>query len=623
MIRAWADWMKSFYDVGFTFLDAMMPRTQDAHASTRPSMSFESFAVENYKSIKHSVSVPLSDGGLVVLLGLNEMGKTTLLKAIESFDYRNDPESEPAAKRMFTGAKNKGDTYSNKAVKITATIKIVGGKIDATPLLKTINESGHLAQWDMTEEFVCDFIDAINRNGRIRISRVIPFKEGEPQPNFYQIDLQGIFNVDMPEEFVRLCALYIVSLCPYIVYFEDFQDTIPEKVFVSPESDAFKQDWLDIIEGLFYDTQKDLSVSKLQGLYAKDPDSTDVDTVLQKINNNLNKKFTKQWKNLSGVKDISGARLKYDHSGKYFQILIGDKDSAMYNITERSRGAVWYVSFLMKTEFRRKKMRAEVGRLVYLIDEPASNLHPTAQGNMLTDFARLAKDAFVVYATHSRYLVSLDNIKTTYIVSKMRGKLSCDRIGDYWQKPGRKSVYYQPIADCLDIRPHSLGMPCDKAVIVEGPSDMTVITVMYEMVTGSSPNFTIYPAGGARDMGHLISLNLGWGARIKILLDSDQDGNLAKCSYMEKFDLQESNFVQWPDGDKELEKVFDPEEIAALWSKIYREKKESLTKKEFAVLFARMRSDDAAISYARKIIGKATVKKFKGIFEGSFSDFSK
>ncbi len=612
------DWRKLFYAPMFFWVDFFSSALQEEASESYASLSFVDFTIENYKSVKkRPVNIPLFDGKLVVLLGLNETGKTTILKAIESFDYRNDPSKQEEVKRMFTGIRNKGETYSNESAKITATIKI-DGEIGYAPLWSKINQHSpkKVAEWGITEENVAEFIREVNRKKDVRISRVIPFENGAPRPTFYDMDLQGITGGSLNEEFVRLCACYIVSLCPYVIYFEDFQDTVPEKVYVSSGSDAFRQDWVDIIEGLFYDTGKELSIQKLQDLHdPRNPRNTDAKTVLQKINSNLNKKFTKQWKNLSGVKDIRSAHLEYDHPGQYFQILIRDKDDTMYSVTDRSRGAIWYVSFLMKTEFRRKKMRAEVGRLVYLIDEPASNLHPAAQQNMLKDFTKLAADACVIYTTHSRYLVSPDNMRTTYIVSKTGGKLSCDRIGSYWQKPGSQETYYQPIADCLNIRPHYLDMQCDKALIVEGPSDMAILTAMYKVAGGDVPNFAIYPAGGAHSMDTLISLNLGWGAALKILLDSDQEGKSAKNNYVEKFDLKESDFVQFPDGVKEIENLFDPKEVAKLWSKCYESEVDTLTKKQLCIMFSHLCNDDGMLRYARRIIGKNTVQKFKEIFE--------
>src|SRR5690606_1195132 len=122
--------------------------------------------------------------------------------------------------------------------------------------------------------------------------------------------------------------------------------------------------------------------------------------------------FTKKWKSLSGVQEIEETVLNYYHhqNSPCFTLKIKDKDGTVYLVDERSKGGLWYLSFLMKTEFRSKKMRRNFGKPVFLIDEPASNLHSTAQQNMVNDFKTLAEETSIIYTTHSQYLISLDNV---------------------------------------------------------------------------------------------------------------------------------------------------------------------------------------------------------------------
>ena len=604
-------------------------KNQGARAST---LSYVDFTIENYKSIKMPIKIPLTEGRLVALLGLNESGKTTVLKALESFDYRNDPKDLSAVKKMFAKVPNKQDIFSNKSAKITASIKI-DADIDSVPFWQSVKKKlqGTTAPKFVREEDVHAFFQSLNDSKEIRISRVIPFKKGNPQPTFYEIEGMkgsgeglGASALASHQDFMRLCAMYIVSLCPYIIYFEDFQDIVPDKIYVSPKSDSFNQDWYDIIDGVFYDTDPDYSVDNFMDLHQKkDPRTTAAITMLQKINKNLDEKFTKQWEDLSKVQDIGSTQLSYDPSGKNFRILIGDKDGTMYDVQERSRGAIWYVSFLMKTEFRRKKMRHDVGKLVYLIDEPASNLHSSAQEGMLRDFGELVQDTCVIYTTHSKHLVSLNNIRTTYVLRKETGSLSCVRLGRYMQSPRSNESYYRPVADHLMIRPHSLDMPCKNVLIVEGPSDMHVLRVMCKIATGCTPDFAIYPAGGANDMAPLISLNLGWGANMRILLDSDQSGNKAKKKYKDQFGLEDSHFVSLPGGASKMEKLFDKEIVKRLWHICQDDDSvDKPNKKHIAQIFARANDEKKSFDAIRKNMDKETVEKFKVFFEKTLSALS-
>lgn len=46
-------------------------------------MKYKKFSISNYKGISNKITVELSDGSPLCLLGMNESGKTTILKAIE------------------------------------------------------------------------------------------------------------------------------------------------------------------------------------------------------------------------------------------------------------------------------------------------------------------------------------------------------------------------------------------------------------------------------------------------------------------------------------------------------------------------------------------------------------
>ena len=615
-----SDWRSYYYNPAFFVLNIFgsIKQAGHSHGQNAQALSYSNFTIKNYKSIK-TLTVELPENKLVSLLGLNESGKTTILKAIENFDFRNDPKDEAEMKRMFTGIRNKQKTYSDDSAKITAKI-IVNEKIKDDFLWLKIKAAG--MDNKISEDDATNFINEMNNAGEINISRVIPFDSGNPQASYYEIDIRNfsVSEVMKEKDVMAACALIIISsLCPYIIYFEDFQDIVPDKIYTDPKNGGYVQDWYDIIEGLFYDADQSQTVGKFIELYnPKNPRETDAETVLKKINNNLNKKFTKQWKTISGVKDISTTEIKFIKDGprgQYFQILVGDKGGTMYEVKERSRGAVWYISFLMKTEFRRRKMRSDAGKLVYLIDEPASNLHSRAQQNMLKDFSKLAKDAYVIYTTHSQYLVSPEHMKTMFVVNKSKGKLECLRLSDYMKYNQSQVSYYQPISDCLKIRPHFLDNPWPNVLIVEGTSDMIILDVMYHMAMKKEPNFVIYPAGGAHTMAVLISLNYGWGATTRVLLDSDSPGIAAQSEYKKKFELQEICIINFPDGVKTIEKMFDSESMLELWNIVYGEKIKNLQKKKYHHLFISIKQDEKLLSSARNIIGEATISKFEKLFE--------
>ena len=269
----------------------------------------------------------------------------------------------------------------------------------------------------------------------------------------------------------------------------------------------------------------------------------------------------------------------------------------------------------MKTEFRRKKLREGSGKPIYLIDEPASNLHSTAQLNMVSDFEKLVEDTTVIYTTHSQYLISQSNIKNTYVVSRSDGSVSCVRWGDYIKGKDANISYYQPLYDCLQIVPNSFDIPWNQAIITEGPSDATTLEVM-QLVMGEEATHVIYPGASASNLSTLISLNIGWSASFKILLDSDTEGKKQKTRYMREFALPESQFVMHSEKRPEIERMFDKAELIELYKFAFNEQISTVNKKQFLqlmrLLFVKAKSENPQIA---SLIGDSTKRRFEKLFQ--------
>lgn len=572
-------------------------------------MIYKGFHIENFKGIDE-VDVSLKKDELVLLLGLNESGKTTILKAIEAFDYRNDL-SDDFKNDFFRSIRKKASVNSNQPARITAEIEI-------DKFLKIQDFNNILIRGlvgSTNKQNLESYFHHVNKERKIRITRVIPFKNGNPQQYYYEISKDHPFHKD---NFSRILAKEIVYRCPFIIYFEDFKDRIPEKIFTTNTNDAFNIDWYDIIDGLFYNTDKDFSIKSFKKLYSRNNKrERDADTVMKRVNKTLNSSFSDKWKELSGVKDIEETELKYKEGKKYFEISITDTDGTTYTVDERSKGALWYLSFLMKTEFRRKKLRYNSGKPVLLIDEPASNLHSTAQQNMISDFQKLVEDTSVIYSTHSQYLISLDNIKTTYVVERNNGSVKSTVWADYIKSDKSDETYYQPLANILNIIPNSLTIPWNKAFLTEGPSDRKVLLTMYKVLFPKKKvDFVIYPGTSAHSLDTLISFNIGWSSNFKVLLDSDIEGKKAQQKYIEKFNLNKEIIQVLPVNNKKIEGLFTEDEKKKMYEICFEKQKQGkINKKEFSSIFSILNIDNSKRKNVSKILTQESKNNFKIIFD--------
>jgi len=53
-------------------------------------MKYKQFIIKNYKAIENEMVIDINKYSLIPIIGINECGKTTILKAIFTFDHNND-----------------------------------------------------------------------------------------------------------------------------------------------------------------------------------------------------------------------------------------------------------------------------------------------------------------------------------------------------------------------------------------------------------------------------------------------------------------------------------------------------------------------------------------------------
>ena len=73
-------------------------------------------------------------------------------------------------------------------------------------------------------------------------------------------------------------------------------------------------------------------------------------------------------------------------------------------------------AFMLFTQFR--VARVSTRPLLFLFDEPASNLHAAAQQKLINCFPEIAKGSHALaYTTHSHYMIEPKWLEQTFIVT--------------------------------------------------------------------------------------------------------------------------------------------------------------------------------------------------------------
>ncbi len=411
---------------------------------------------------------------------------------------------------------------------------------------------------------------------------------------------------------------------PSILYFPNFLFDFPDRIYFGgsgedKKNEFFKgvvQDILDSIgNGMTVDehiTARILSGNKNDRMHLK--------SVIGKMEGKLTEVIFGAWSSIF-LKQVSGKRVSLEYGIEnemaYIEFFISENND-FYRVSERSLGFRWFFVFLLLIKFR--TFRLESKGALFLLDEPASNLHPAAQKELLNSFGSLGR---VIYATHSHYMINPTWLENTYIVkneavdyedSLSRGTGNTDikvyKYREFVSLFPSQTSYFQPILEAIEYVPsHFDGI--EKAVLLEGKNDFYGFSLISRIF--GEKGVAYIPATSASNMDALIALYIGWGIDFVVLLDADREGERQKIRYVEMFGAAISRRVfTYADIDASwkaasFEKIFSKDDrlkIQSLFGDFDRFDKKVFNRalQEYVVMKKNMDLDQETLSGFSKIL---------------------
>src|SRR4029077_2402152 len=184
------------------------------------------------------------------------------------------------------------------------------------------------------------------------------------------------------------------------------------------------------------------------------------------------------------------------------------------NFDDRSRGFVWFFSFLVLFSQVRKSYGKDV---IILLDEPGLSLHAKAQADLLRYIdERLKRDYQVIYTTHSPFMVDskhLTNVRTVEDVivdsGSDRVQMLGSKVNDFVCTTDRDTIF--PLKGALGYEISKRLSVAEYSLIVRSPSDLLYLTGFSEALknrgrTHLSPRWTVCPVGGVDNVAAFASL---------------------------------------------------------------------------------------------------------------------
>jgi predicted ATPase len=554
-------------------------------------MRYTGFSFRNFKGIE-DMRLDLS-GDVTTLIGLNESGKTTILEAIFCFSYGAEDleviNPNMASLRVpeqwipISRRANFNDIIEIRAfVELSETDKTAfrthmraefGLSVTQVPDRIEISEkyrfenSRHAKtdrQWTLT---------VLATAGRQRTPREYPFQSEE---------WQGAVK-------------YLKAQLPRIWYFPNFLFELPERFALTPgdagpgdEADDKSRFYRSTFEQILaeLDIGANLDTHLVKRLHSSErADQRSLNSVLLDMGRVITTTIVDGWARIFGrppaAQEVELAA-EADGDGAVLEMRIKGSDG-YYDLSERSLGFRWFFMFLLMTSFHGRD--GEGPRSLILLDEPASNLHSSAQAELLKSFEDLVMKSYLVYTTHSQHLINVRWLDSAYVVKNTalgsldfddylttrmaaNTSISATRYRQFVSEHPDQTSYFQPVLDLLDYRP-SLLEPVPNVILVEGKSDYYLLRYVIDVI-GIDAEVHLVPGTGAGSLAPLIQLHIGWGKDFLVLLDGDTEGIKQQARYQKEFGPIISDrsallpVICGDEGIKEAEDLLDPSDKATV-----------------------------------------------------------
>lgn len=374
-------------------------------------MDLKKILISNYKSIE-SVEIPINriNGSLTFsLLGINESGKSSILKGISFIDNSDlkfpldfgDPYKPVETTFHYTlESDEKKNLIKHFETKYEAPKKFTS-QLDVE-LLELKKSVANIASLKETKTQTITFKNYLIKGFEFVSNKIIPNKEGE-------IYLEDFFDDYLPDYFwnEKHSVVFWKSEDKYLI-----SGPINLATFSSnPENTSIPL----------------LNCFRLVGIkpadIPKEITKLSDPTAITNLVDRLNDKVTEHIKNVWSGHPIS---IKFNINNNHISFLVED-DGVKYEAkvtSQRSDGFRQFISFLLTLSI--EKRNESLSYKILILDEPETHLHPTAQIDLKDELLEITKDKssnnIVFYATHSNYLIDKSNLNRSFTVKKVDNK---------------------------------------------------------------------------------------------------------------------------------------------------------------------------------------------------------
>ncbi|MBP3303127.1 MAG: AAA family ATPase [Opitutales bacterium] len=591
-------------------------------------MKYKKFVIKNYKGIQ-DLTIDLSkrpNCKIYTFIGLNESGKTTILEAINVVN-KGFPKAEvhrlipKQSKANFTGK-----------VSVEAWVEV--DVEDNVRIAQFLRERGFVRYKQISSFSIrttCSFEGSKHQKN-------ISYWGFSPEMRKKGAKKSRVFGHE--EQIWQDLVTYIQeNLMPRILYYENFLFSFPERIYLTGDSseEPANVQYRDVVEDILQEIIPNgtIKTSLVDNYLSKDSASRDIfESRVEILQTRISNEVFSSWGRLfnsTSRKPSVVLRFGVEEGESVYLELRIKENSEFFYISERSLGFRWFFSFLFFTLFR-KNRKTDLGETLFLLDEPASNLHSTAQQRLLETFERFveeeSKPLKLLYTTHSHHMINPKWLEGAFVVKNdaidYSDTFDVKSVVNIQAFPYRQFVaqnpnqqdYYQPALDALDYQPGLLEK-VPSVIMTEGKNDYYTLRYINEVIKGNKYEIrNLLPGSGCAKNIPVIQLYLAWNKDFLILLDSDKAGKIAKQQYVDSLGPIITSKIKTYDefvseiGTSSMEEIFNESE-RLLVTRLFNPSATKYKKSEFNTAI-----QEAFINKRKIEFSDETLQKFDNLLAG-------
>lgn len=492
-------------------------------------MEFKKIKIKNFKKIKE-LELNFKNTQIIPIVGLNESGKTTILEAINFInDYEKIVKSQMKDIVPINLLSNFNDkiliSYSfllskDDILKIEETSFFIDNNLCFLNKDKPIEIEFNIGMKYLKsniEEQIFYISNANNLLGK-RIEHI--------DNNLEQIDINKWFNFF--NEFLKNELFQKIIFIPNDltkvadgIEIENYDKT--RKSNINYANEICKKGIEEILKSnnLLNDDE-----SLYDLLEFKEQEKERYDQIIYSLKSTIISKFNELWSEILERDTKINLEINIDVEDKKIKFYI--LDDHKFDLEKRSEGFKWFFLFVVVSSFYVNK------NIIFLLDEPANNLHPIAQEKIVKHFENnlLKNNNKIIYTTHSSYMIKPIFLEGAFVIESNYNlddnKNKNIQIIKYKEiSNNTNELYYKPIIDSLGYKPPFFELFQNKlAVVLEGKTDAFFFNYLFDKYFANNKKIDInfIPCKGAEQTNNIISLLIAFRLNFIVLYDGDNEG---------------------------------------------------------------------------------------------------